>query len=188
MFIIKLTAKEITVCALFTALISIGAYIKISIFAVPFTLQTLFTMLAGLLLGAKLGSISVLVYILLGLAGVPIFTQGGGISYVLMPGFGYIIGFLAGTFVTGKIADSAGKVTITKLLSANFCGLIIIYGFGMFYYYIICNYVINQPIAVWPLFLYCFLMLIPGDIVLCIVAAYIAKRIRHVIRDMLELK
>ena len=49
------------------------------------------------------------------------------------------------------------------------------------YYYIICNFVINTPIAVWPLFLYCFILAVPGDIALSILAAVLAKRIKPVL-------
>ena len=85
--------RSMVYCALFTALIAVGAFIRIPVPVVPFTLQYLFTMLAGLLLGAKRGAGSVTVYMLLGLAGLPIFTEGGGISYLFKPSFGYIIGF-----------------------------------------------------------------------------------------------
>ena len=96
--------KSMVYCGLFTALIAVGAFIKVPVPVVPFTLQYLFTMLAGLLLGAKRGAIAVLAYMLLGLAGLPIFTEGGGLWYVLKPSFGYIIGFVLGTYVTGRIA------------------------------------------------------------------------------------
>ena len=69
--------KGVIYCGLFTALIAVGAFIKIPIPVVPFTLQYLFTMLAGLLLGSRLGTVSVLSYMLLGLAGLPIFSEGG---------------------------------------------------------------------------------------------------------------
>ena len=68
--------KGVIYCGLFTALIAVGAFIKIPIPVVPFTLQYLFTMLAGLLLGSRLGTVSVLSYMLLGLAGLPIFFGG----------------------------------------------------------------------------------------------------------------
>ena len=90
--------KGVIYCGLFTALIAVGAFIKIPIPVVPFTLQYLFTMLAGLLLGSRLGTVSVLSYMLLGLAGLPIFSEGGGLWYVFKPSFGYIIGFAVGTF------------------------------------------------------------------------------------------
>ena len=66
--------KTLIYCSLFTALIAAGAFIKIPVPVVPFTLQYLFTMLAGLLLGSKRGTISVVAYMLLGLAGLPIFS------------------------------------------------------------------------------------------------------------------
>ena len=72
--------KTLIYCSLFTALIAAGAFIKIPVPVVPFTLQYLFTMLAGLLLGSKRGTISVVAYMLLGLAGLPIFSEGGGMS------------------------------------------------------------------------------------------------------------
>ena len=117
--------KSIIYCGLFTALIAVGAFIKIPIPVVPFTLQYLFTMLAGLLLGSRRGSLSVIAYVILGLA-----------------------------------------------------GLLVVYACGMIYYYVICNYVINTPIGVWPLFLYCFILAVPGDIALSILAAVLVKRIK----------
>ena len=173
--------KSIIYCGLFTALIAVGAFIKIPVPVVPFTLQYLFTMLAGLLLGSRLGSLSVFAYMVLGLAGLPIFTEGGGLWYVFKPSFGYIIGFVVGTFVTGWLAEHMKRKTVLHYLAANLTGLIIVYAFGMIYYYVICNYVINTPIGVWPLFLYCFLLAVPGDIALSILGAVIAKRVRPVI-------
>ena len=97
----KLSTKSLILCSLFAALIAVGAFIKIPIPVVPFTLQVLFTTLAGLLLGPKLGAISVGIYLLIGLIGIPVFTQGGGPSYIFQPTFGYLIGFLIGTYFTG---------------------------------------------------------------------------------------
>lgn len=175
-------AQELVYCGIFTALIAAGAFIKIPIPVVPFTLQFLFTMLAGLLLGSRLGAVSVAVYMFLGLAGLPIFAEGGGIWYLLKPSFGYIIGFCAAAYVTGRMVEKMQKLTIAKYLLANFTGLIIVYGIGMIYYYIICNFVIHTPIGVWPLFLYCFILTVPGDICLCILAAFLAKRLRPALR------
>ena len=79
----KITTKDMIMCALFTALIAVGAFIKVPVPVVPFTLQFLFTMLAGLIMGGRLGAISVGLYAVLGLVGLPIFAEGGGIWYVL---------------------------------------------------------------------------------------------------------
>ena len=136
-------------CGLFTALIAAGAFIKIPVPVVPFTLQYLFTMLAGLFLGSRRGMISVVAYMLLGLAGLPIFSEGGGIWYIFKPSFGYIIGFCLGTYVTGLIAERLKQKTVFHYLLANLAGLMIVYACGMVYYYVICNYVIDTPIGIW---------------------------------------
>ena len=170
--------KNLAYCALFTALIAVGAFIRVPVPVVPFTLQYLFTMLAGLLLGPRLGTIAVGTYVLLGLVGLPIFTQGGGFWYVFQPSFGYIIGFCGGTFVTGLLAQRLKKPTVLGYLGANFAGLAVVYAMGMVYYYIICNYVINTPIALWPLFLYCFLLAVPGDLCLSVLGAVLVKRVK----------
>ena len=114
-------------CGLFTALIAAGAFIKIPVPVVPFTLQYLFTMLAGLFLGSRRGMISVVAYMLLGLAGLPIFSEGGGIWYIFKPSFGYIIGFCLGTYVTGLIAERLKQKTVFHYLLANLAGLMIVY-------------------------------------------------------------
>lgn len=173
--------KNLMYCSLFTALIAVGAFIKIPIPVVPFTLQFLFTTLAGLLLGSKKGTISVVAYMVLGLVGLPIFSEGGGIWYVFKPSFGYIIGFCIGTYVTGLMAERMKEKTIPGYLAANFTGLLIVYAVGMIYYYLICNYVINTPIAIGPLFLYCFFLAVPGDICLCILSAVLVKRMKPVL-------
>lgn len=180
----KITTSEMTLCALFTVLTAVGAFIKIPIPVVPFTLQFLFTMMAGLLLGGRLGAFSVGLYAVLGLIGLPIFAEGGGFWYLLKPSFGYIIGFVMGSYVTGKMTEKKENLTFGRILAANFSGLAIVYGMGMIYYYIICNYVINTPIGLWPLFLYCFLLAVPGDICLCFLAAVLAKRLKPVIARM----
>ncbi len=169
--------KNMVLCALFVALIAAGAFIKIPIPVVPFTLQYLFTMLAGLLLGGKLGFVSVGVYILLGLAGLPIFAQGGGISYVFQPSFGYIIGFAVGAFVTGIIANRKSRPCYGRLLAANLIGLGVVYLLGMAHYYLMSHFYLENPIGLWPLFLYCFLLAVPGDILLSILGAVLAKRL-----------
>lgn len=180
----KISVTEMVVCAMFTVLITVGAFIKIPIPVVPFTLQFLFTLLAGLLLGPRLGAISVLLYAILGLVGLPIFAEGGGIWYLFKPSFGYIIGFIFGTYATGKVLENMKAFHLGRVLFANFLNLFIVYAVGMTYYYIICNYVINSPIAMWPLFLYCFILAVPGDICLCFLAAVLYKRLRPVLQKV----
>lgn len=174
--------KNLILCALFVALIAIGAWIRIPVPVVPFTLQFLFTMLAGLLLGGKLGAFTVCIYMILGLLGLPIFVEGGGLSYLLKPSFGYIIGFAVAAYATGTIAHQVPSPSYLRLLIANFIGLGIVYLFGMIYYDMISKLYLHTPIGIWSLFLYCFILAVPGDIVLCILGAMLGKRLIPLIK------
>ncbi|MDM8143880.1 biotin transporter BioY [Megamonas hypermegale] len=177
-----LNVKNMILCALFVALIAIGAFIKIPVPVCPFTLQLLFTTLAGLLLGARLGFTAVIVYVAVGLIGIPVFTQGGGPSYVLQPTFGYLIGFAVGSYIVGILTEKIAGPSLVRLLTANFINLLIVYLFGMIYVYAINEFYLNTPIGIWPLFLYCFVLAVPGDIVLCIVAAVLGRKLIPVVR------
>jgi len=180
----KISTQEMVMCGVFTTLIAVGAFIKIPVPVVPFTLQFFFTMMAGLLLGGRLGALSVAVYIFLGLAGLPVFAEGGGFWYLLNPSFGYLIGFLLAAYVTGRMVERRKRLLIGWVMAVNFLGLFLVYAAGMVYYYVICNYVINTPIALGPLFLYCFVMAVPGDIVLCILAAVLTVRVKPMLERM----
>lgn len=177
--------QNMILCALFAALITVGAFIRIPVPVVPFTLQFLFTMLAGLLLGGRRGFTTVLVYIFIGLLGLPIFAEGGGAAYILKPSFGYLIGFAAASYVTGVIANKVSHPGYKRLFAANFIGLGIVYLFGMVYYYMISSLYLQNPIGLWPLFLYCFILAVPGDIVLCILGAMLGKRLIPLTKKML---
>ena len=77
--------KNLVLIALFAALVAIGAFIKIPMPLVPITLQFAFCLLAGEVLGVK-GGTAVLIYVIMGLIGLPVFTEGGGFMYVLSSG------------------------------------------------------------------------------------------------------
>ena len=84
----QMTAVRMALCSLFTALIAIGAFLQIPLPNFDyFTLQFFFVLMAGMLLGARLGALSAALYVLIGLLGIPVFAAGGGISYVLRPSF-----------------------------------------------------------------------------------------------------
>lgn len=169
---------ELTLCGLFTALIAVGAFIKIPLGPIPFTLQTFFVVTAGMLLGSRRGAVSALVYMLLGLIGVPIFTEGGGFGYVFKPTFGYIIGFIIGAFIAGLIVEKDEKPSFLRLLAAGFAGLAVIYAVGMVYVYLMKNFYLGTPMAVKSVIIYCFLVFLPGDGAMCVLAAVLSKRLR----------
>lgn len=181
----KISVKDMTQCALFTVLIIVGAFIKVPIPVCPFTLQFFFTTMAGIILGAKKGAISVALYTVLGLVGLPVFAEGGGFWYILKPTFGYMIGFILGSYLTGKLVEKEGWSDVRHVFVASFAGLLVVYAIGMIYYYVIGNYVIHSPIGIWALFLYCFILAVPGDIILCILSALVANRVKRSIMQFI---
>lgn len=177
----KISTKDMILVSLFTALTAIGAFLSIPMGNVPITLQSLFTILAGLLLGPKLGSLSQLVYILLGLSGVRIFAGfSGGPQSVLTPSFGFLIGFIFAAYVVGKIGhnyENKKNINFKKIVLASFTGTFIIYLFGIPYMYIILNKVIGQEFTILQtLKAGCFIFL-PGDILKAIISSLVGFKI-----------
>ena len=94
--------------AMFSALMAIGANISafLIIGGVPITLQTFFAILAGILLGKRLGAVSMIVYAFIGLAGVPVFSQfSGGMDTLISPTFGFIVSFVFVAYIVGMITE-----------------------------------------------------------------------------------
>lgn len=178
--------RNMILCAMFTVLVAVGAFIKVPVPFVPFTLQFLFTTLAGIFLGARLGAMSVALYVVLGLLGLPVFASGGGIGYIFQPTFGYLIGFIIGTYVTGMIVQKEENPSRKRILVACLLGLGIIYICGTAYYWIIMTFYLKTDMGIWALFLYCVFLSAPGDIILCCLTATFGKRLIPIIRRELE--
>lgn len=176
--------RELILIAFFTALSAIGAFIRVPLPIVPFSMQNLFTTLAGLLLGSQLGALSVGLYVTLGLIGLPIFTQGGGIGYVLRPTFGYLLGFILGAWVTGKIREKGDDRSFRTIFLANAAGMICIYLVGVSYYYLMATFLMGQEVGARFLLVNFVLMTIPGDIVKCVVATILGKKLLPVLKRM----
>ncbi len=175
---------KLVLCALFAALAAIGAFIKIPTPLVPITLQLLFTTMAGIILGSKLGAISVGSYVLIGLIGLPVFTGGGGPAYILQPTFGYILGFVLGAFVTGLIAER-GKPSFVRYLVASLAGLIAVYLIGVPYCYLISRFYLKTDVAIKTLVINGFLIFLPGDAIKSILSAFLGKRLAPIVKKKL---
>ena len=172
--------RGMVLCALFAALIAAGAFMKIPIPYIPITLQFLFTNLAGLLLGKKKGLIAVCLYIFIGLAGVPVFTQGGGPAYIFQPTFGYILGFALGTWLAGLIAER-GKANLKTYITAGFANFIAMFAIGLIHLYLILNIYQVTPTNIGKILSIGFLPFALGDAALVIISAVLAKRLRPLI-------
>ncbi|MDO5715198.1 MAG: biotin transporter BioY [Tissierellia bacterium] len=142
--ITKFKTKDLTMIALFTALIAIGAFISIPIGPVPFTMQNFFVFMAGLLLLPQHAFTSVLLYVLLGLIGLPIFAGfHGGPSMIFQPTFGFLIGFIVGAYIISKIAYHSPR--LGTIVMALLLGEIVFYLIGLPYMYLYFNHMIHTP-------------------------------------------
>ena len=101
--------RMLILCALFAALTAVGAFLRLPAGAMSITLQFFFTAMAALLLGPRWGALSQIVYVALGLAGLPVFTQGGGPGYVFQPSFGFLLGLIPAAWVMGKLAGDGTR-------------------------------------------------------------------------------
>ena len=121
--------KNMVLTALFAALIAVCSWITVP-GPVPFTLQTMAVFLAVGLLGGKNGSICVLLYILLGAVGLPVFAGfKGGIGALLGTTGGYILGFLFSALLMWAMEKTMGQKTWVLILSMVL-GLLVCYAFG----------------------------------------------------------
>lgn len=143
------TVRDMVLVALFAALTAVGAFIKVPIGPVPFTLQFLFCAYAGVLLGAKKGLYSQLLYVGIGLAGIPIFSKGGGVGYIFQPTFGFLISFIVCAFVVGLLTQNKPNQNIIVKYLAVLVGLAIVYGLGVPYFYFMWNYVNATDAISW---------------------------------------
>jgi biotin transport system substrate-specific component len=172
----QLTVREIVLCGLFIALITTGTFIRIPVGTDVYTLQFMFTLLAGLVLGARLGAIAVGSYVLLGLVGVPVFASGGGPAYLLQPTFGYLLAFILQAWFCGFSVRRSPDISYRRLLAANLGGMIIVYLIGITWFYLVSNFVIDAPIPLWTAILYCGILQAVPDFLLCMAAAAIGLR------------
>ena len=174
----KISTKNLVLCAMFTALTAIGAFIQVPVpYMDYFTLQFFFVLLAGLVLGGRKGALSVGCYVLLGLLELPVFAAGGGIGYVLRPSFGYLLGFVVTAYVTGVLSEK-WKAGTKNYFFACLAGFAVTYAIGIVYKYMILNFYADTP-ATWAVVLLsCFPLDMPGDFILCILASGVGYRLR----------
>lgn len=170
-------------CPLFASLVAIGAFIQIPVpFMDYFTLQFLFVILSGLILGPSKGATAIGVYVLMGLCGLPIFAGGGGLNYIVKPSFGFLIGFIIAAWVAGFVSCKFKEYNYKNMLIASSVALISVYAVGIMYKYFILNYYISTKVGWIALLMSCFPIDIPGDIFLCFLGAYLGKRINTIVR------
>ncbi len=175
----------LTLSALFCTLIIIGSFIRIPMpNMMPVTLQTFFVLLTALVLPIKASILAVITYIALGLIGLPIFSGGGGLGYVLMPNFGFIIGFLIATVIISAITLKLQNRKLWQYIVISLLGIIVIYIIGILYFAFITNvYNKSDYSAIWFIQTV-FLPFLPKEIICIILSSISAYKIRPYITKL----
>ena len=160
--------RTMTRVALFAALTAVGAFIRIPLGYSSITLQTFFTAMAGCVLGPWYGALSQLVYVALGLVGLPIFTQGGGIGYLMQPTCGFLIGLIPAAWVIGRIAGR--KPEPKQIVPACLLGYGVLYAIGVPYMALILNTFLGKGMGFSAIMWAGMIPFLPGDMIniLCI--------------------
>jgi len=162
--------------ALFVALIAVGAFIAIPVGPVPIVLQNMFVLLAGIILGPVWGLGCVGIYLLLGLAGLPVFAGGtSGIGKLFGPTGGYLIAYLPAVFVTGAISKGLKK-SISADVLAMITGSLIVYAIGVPWLKMAFSLSWKKAIGAGML------PFLIGDGLKIAAAAFLAKKIRPLIK------
>lgn len=183
----KLRTVELVYCGLFAALMMIGANITsfapfMVVGGVPITLQAFFAVLAGLVLGSRLGALSVTVYMLIGLAGAPVFARfGGGFSHLLSPTFGFIVTFIFVAYIVGKMVEHnrSKKMYIT----ASLVGIVISYLLGTNWMYAAYMLWAGAPEGFSYKLAWAWMVPpLPKDIILAIFAGIFGYRIQKILK------
>ena len=116
----------------FALLTALGALVQIPVGPVPITLQVLFVLLSGLVLGSRLGALSQVEYLAIGFAGAPVFAGGkSGLIALVGPTGGYLAGFVVGAYLAGLVAESAARPGRIRFFLAGLLGTAAIYVSGM---------------------------------------------------------
>ncbi len=174
----RLPARDLALVAVFAALIAAlglpGSFTPFGL-NVPITAQTLGVMLAGLLLGARRGALAVLVFLVLVAAGLPLLAGGrGGLGVFAGPSAGYLVGWVAGAYVTGLVADvRPERLPLVSLLVAAVLGGIVVV------------YLVGIPVLAWRTGLPITTAItanwafVPGDLAKAVIAAVVAHGVER---------
>jgi len=167
--------RKIILCALFAALTAVLSQLVIPIGPVPINMATLAVFCAGGLLGSRFGALSLVIWAVLGLAGVPVFAlfRSGPEALAGSTG-GFIVGYIPAAFITGLITERLNKGNrISTYAVAMLTGMFTYFSLGTAWF----MYLTNSEL--WAALLVCVLPFLPGDFLKIAAASVLVKRLRH---------
>lgn len=169
----KINIRQMTLISLFAALTAVGAFISIPLYPVPLTLQTLFTLLAAMTLGSVIGTSSQIIYVMLGVIGLPVFAGfKAGMGILFGPTGGFLFGFIISAYIIGKIIELKKEKNFFYYFLAGLSGMVIIYITGITQLSLVTGIGVKKAITVGML------PFLPGDILKIIAASFIASKLK----------
>jgi biotin transport system substrate-specific component len=181
-------ATDVALVATFAAFIAVCALlpaIHVAAMAVPITLQTFGVMLAGVVLGPRRGALAVLLYLAVGLAGLPVFAEGtGGLAVVGKPSFGYLLAFPLAAAIAGALVSlgrrvRSGRLPLVVFLAATAGSLLATHPLGIAVMGWRLDMTPTQAIATGATF-------VPGDVIKNVLVAVVATAVFRAFPDMLR--
>ena len=177
------TTKEIVFIGVFAALMAVCSWISIPT-TVPFTLQTFAVLLAIGILGGRDGSLSVLIYVLLGAVGVPVFANfSGGMGVILGTTGGYIVGFIASALIMWLFEKLLGH-KIWVLAVSSLLGLIACYAIGTVWFMYVYS-TANGAVALATVLGWRVIPVIIPDVIKIVLALLIGSRLRKIFVNLI---
>jgi len=125
-------------------LLALAGKISVPVLPVPFTLQTLAVAALAAAFGARIGVATIVLYIVEGLSGLPVFTNGGGPAYALSPTFGFILGWVPMAFIIGTAADRGLSRRLLPLVGVMLAADALCLVFGFAWLLVVANVILQQ--------------------------------------------
>ena len=144
---------------------------------VPFSVLPVFVLMSGIILGAEYAAMAMLVYIVLGLFGLPVFSSApfGGVGYILKPTFGFLLGYVAAAYAVGKVYREG---SLWRAIIGVLAGFVILYLFGLSYLYIILHWVLHRPTSLAGVLMIGFVpLLFMGDLIKAGIAVWVGQEV-----------
>lgn len=174
------TLRMLLLTAIFAALTAVGAFLRIPVGYSSFTLQLLFTCFAGVILGPCWGAVSQAVYVLSGLAGLPIFTAGGGLMYVAEPTFGFLLGLIPTALVIGLLMRKLRLRLWLRIALSCCAGVLVLYAVALPYFY----FALGKAWSMGRVLVSCCLIFLPFDALKIFCVTLIGKKLLPLLSHM----
>lgn len=171
--------RNLMLAGLFATLLILSSYVVIPIGPVPITLQPFVVMLVGFLLGKKWGPISILVWIVLGCLGLPVFNQGqAGAVMLVGPTGGFILGFVVSAYLVGLFTERDQKASLVKNVGYLSLSMVVTYIIGLVGFMLSFTYFLEKPMTLERAVILAVAPFLPFDIIKAVIAAFVGMKVR----------